>query len=69
MLASSAARAKPKSVILTCSERLVQQDVARLDVAVDQALRMGGGQAAGNLPADAQHLRHRQRPARVEFLL
>ena len=37
-LASSAARARPKSVILTALDAVLQQDVGRLDVAVDQPL-------------------------------
>ena len=35
---------------------LLQPDVGRLDVAVDQAPGVGRGQALGDLPADAQHL-------------
>ena len=31
---------------------------ARLDVAVDQVARVGGGQSLGDLPADPQHLGH-----------
>jgi len=36
-LASSTARARPKSVICTRSTPFLEQDVRRLDVAVDQA--------------------------------
>ena len=46
-----------------------EQDVARLDVAVDQVTRMGRGQPLGDLPADPQHLGHVERAAPVEFLL
>ena len=55
-LASSTARARPKSVILTRCDAVLQQDVGRLDVAVDQALGVGRRQPAGDLHADAQHL-------------
>src|SRR6185503_686819 len=34
----------------------VEQDVARLDVAVDDALAMRGVEPLGSLPSDAQHL-------------
>ena len=52
-LASSAARARPKSVILTRGcDAVLQQDVCRLDVAVDQPLGVRGGQPHGDLPAD-----------------
>jgi hypothetical protein len=47
----------------------LQQDVARLDVAVDQPHGVRRGQAGGDLPADARHLRHLQRPEPVELLL
>ena len=47
----------------------LQQDVARLDVAVDQPQRVGRGQPPGDLPADPQHLRHLERPGPVELLL
>ena len=64
MLASSAARARPKSVILTRSMPAFEQDVARLDVAVDQAGGVGGGQPLGDLPADPQHLGQLERADR-----
>jgi hypothetical protein len=41
---------------------LLQPDVARLDVAVDQAALVRRRQPLGDLPADAQHLVQRQRP-------
>src|SRR5262249_42102993 len=50
-------------------DAVLQQDVSRLDVAVHQALGVGGGQAGGDLPADAQHLPQRHRPTAVELLL
>ena len=68
-LASSTARARPKSVILTRCDAVLQQDVGRLDVAVDQPLGVGRRQAGGRLHADAQDLRQLQRPAAVEPLL
>ena len=46
-----------------------EQDVARLDVAVDQVARMGRGQPLGDLPADPQHLGHFERTDPVELLL
>ena len=69
-LASSAARARPKSVIFTrCLRSAFEQDVGRLDVAVDQPVRVGGGQPLGDLPADPHDLRHVQRAGAVEPLL
>ena len=69
-LASSAARARPKSVIFDALLRAaLEQDVGRLDVAVDQAGGVGGGQPLGDLPADPQHLRHVERAGAVEPLL
>ena len=47
----------------------LDQHVGRLDVPVDQIRRVGSGQTLGDLPADAQHLRHLQRPDAVEALL
>ena len=45
MLASSAARANPKSVILTLLVRTgLDQDVGRLHVPVNESLGVGGGQ-------------------------
>ena len=69
MLASSAARARPKSVIFDLVRAAFEQDVARLDVAVDQVARVGRGQPLGDLPADPQHLGHVERTAPVESLL
>ena len=69
MLASSAARARPKSVILHPALPAFEQHVARLDVAVDQVGGVGGGQPLGDLPADPQHLRHVERAGPVEPLL
>ena len=45
-------------------DAVLQQDVGRLDVAMHEPLRVGRGQPGGDLHADAQHLRHRQRPFR-----
>ena len=50
-------------------DAVFQQDVARLDVAVDQAHGVRRGQAGGDLLADAQHVQQLQRPGRVELLL
>ena len=68
MLASSAARASPKSDL---DLQLIpfEQHVARLDVAVNQVVRMGRGQPLGDLPPDPQHLRHVERTNPVEPLL
>jgi hypothetical protein len=46
---------------------LGQQDVGRLDVAVDQPLFVGGVQTGGDLQADAQHLPDRRRPVPFEM--
>ena len=48
---------------------LVQPDVGRLDVAVDQALFMSCSQPPGDLAADAQNLRHTQLAALIEPLV
>jgi hypothetical protein len=40
-----------------------QEHVVRLEVAVDDAGAVGGGQGAGDLPGDGEHLGHRQRAA------
>ena len=50
-------------------DAVLQQDVGRLDVAVDQALGVRGGQAGGRLHADPQDLRQRERPVAVEPVL
>ena len=48
---------------------VLEHDVRRLDVAVDQALRVGGGQARGDLHADPQQLLQLERAALVDPLL
>jgi hypothetical protein len=48
---------------------LLQQDVGRLDVAVDQPLGVGGGQPGGRLRADAQDLLQLRRRPAVEPVL
>ena len=45
-------------------DAVLQQDVGRLDVAVDQALGVGGGQAGGGLHADPQDLLQASGPSR-----
>ncbi len=52
----------PRQVVL-------QHNVARLDIAVDQPLRVRGGQAGGDLRADAEDLRDLQGSAFVDPLL
>ena len=47
----------------------LQQDVARLDVAVDQTYVVGGGQPAGDLSADAEDLGHFERAGLLVPLL
>ena len=47
-------------------DAVLQQDVRRLDVAMDQPLRVGGRQPRGRLHADAEDLVELQRPLRVE---
>ena len=49
-------------------DAVLQQDVRRLDVAVDQPLRVGGRQPARDLCADPQDLLHLQRADGVELL-
>ena len=48
---------------------VLQQDIRRLDVAVDQSLRVGRGQSAGGLHADPYDLADRQRAVAVDPLL
>ena len=60
----SEARARPKSAILDAAGGRVEQDVARLDVAVDQARGVRGGQAIGHLGGDLGRLAGRE-PALV----
>jgi hypothetical protein len=48
---------------------VLQQDVRRLDVPVDEPGGVGGRQPAGDLRADPQDLGHRQRAGPVELLL
>ena len=40
---------------LDSADRRLQPDIGRLDVAVDQAALVGGGQAGGHLAAQPQH--------------
>jgi hypothetical protein len=69
------ARARPKSRILTRvflpsplggegGRNLLQPQVGRLDVAVDQTALVGRSQAGGGLAADPQHFVNGQRPLR-----
>ena len=48
---------------------IFEQDVGRLDVAVDQPLRVGRRQTGRGLHADSQDLGDRQRPVPVEPVL
>ncbi len=50
-------------------DAVFEQDVGRLDVAVDQPLGVGRGQPGGRLETDAQDLLDLQRAALVETLL
>ena len=54
---------------LDALDAVLQQDVGRLDVAVDQPLPVRRRQPLGGLQADAQDLLQRQRPGAVELLL
>ena len=56
-LASSDGAGQAEVGDLDALDAVLQQDVGRLDVAVDQPLRVGRGQALGDLHADAQDLR------------
>ena len=50
-------------------DAIFQQDVCRLDVAVDEPLGMRGGQTRCRLHADAQDLGELQRPSAIEPIL
>ena len=54
---------------LDALDAVLQQDVGRLDVAMDQPLLVRGRQPLGDLQADAQDLLQLQRPGPVELLL
>jgi hypothetical protein len=54
---------------LDALDAVLQQDVARLDVAVDQPLGVRRRQAVGRLHPDAQDFLQLQRPVAVELLL
>jgi hypothetical protein len=54
---------------LHAPDAVLQQDVARLDVAVDQPLRVRGRQPLRRLQADAEHLHHLDRAAPLEALV
>ena len=62
---SSSALARPKSVIQT-TPGVVQQQVRRLDVAVDDAAGVGVGQPLRRLAADLRHAPEERRPAAGE---
>ena len=54
---------------LDALDAVFEQDVGRLDVAMDQALLVSGGQAGGDLAADAEDLLQLQRAFAVDFVL
>ena len=54
---------------LDAFDPVLEEDVGRLDVAVDQTLRMRRRQARRDLHADAQNLGELQRAAGVDLLL
>ena len=66
---SSAARARPKSVILTALDAVFEQDVARLDVAMDQARLVSRGEAGSGLAADAEDVFQLEGAFAVDFVL
>ena len=69
MLASSAARARPKSVIFALCDPPSSRMLPGLMSRWIRSRRMGRGQPLGDLPADPQHLRHVERTDPVESLL
>lgn len=50
-------------------DAVLQQDVRRLDVAMNQPLFVGGRESCGDLIADPQNLRQAGRPLAIELLL
>jgi hypothetical protein len=50
-------------------DAILQQDVARLDIAVYDSVFVGGGQPGGDLPADAENLLEAKLPLAVDLLL
>ena len=65
MFSTSPSPLSPQPLALS----LFNQNVARLDVSVDQPHRLRGGQTGGHLPAEVQHFGSLQRPGSVELLL
>ena len=56
-------------MILTRFEAPLQEDIGRLDIAMDQSLSVGRGQAAGDLVANPNDVLDLERPDPIELLL
>ena len=69
MLVSSTARGQPEVGQASCSGRVIDQDVARLDVAMHQSQVMHRSQARGHVAANANRILNRQRPMLGNALL
>ena len=69
MLASSMARARPKSVMVTRSTTFFEEYVGGFDVAVDESLGVCGGESGGGLHGDAEDFEECEWAALVDSLL
>ena len=69
MLASSMARASPKSVSMTFSTLISSRILAGFHIAMNQSLSMSGREPVGGLHADAQNIDQFQRADSIQPLL
>ena len=60
---------QPKIGDLGIRRSIVEEDIGRLDIAVDQAVGVSGGQTACNVAADLDRFRQRRRLTAVEAIL
>ncbi len=60
---------QPEVGDLDVRDAVLQEDVGRLDVAVDQPHGVGGSQPSGDLLTDSHDLDRLQRPGAIESLL